>query len=164
MKHIFAICLLLAITVAAQSQKRTFVRVFDESGHKTHKGFITATSDNSLTLMQNKMETEIPITQIAAIKLKRSFGHTLLISSLIGGASFAIVGIATADPDAWLFGYTAGEGAVAGLAFGGTLGLLTGSIAGALSHGQVYNIDMSQEKWIKVKEVFNQYIPVTSKK
>src|SRR4030095_8332482 len=99
MKKLLTICLLI-ITIAAQSQKKTFVRIFDANGEKTHTGFLTQTSDSSITLSLNKKEFEIPVNQIGVIKLKRSAGHTILIGALIAGGSLAILGAATADPDA----------------------------------------------------------------
>lgn len=141
MKQILTILFVLLITAAAQAQKKTFVRIFDQVGSKIHKGFLYSTSNSSLTILQNKKEVEIPISQIGIIKLKRSFGHTLLISSLIGGVSFALIVAATADPDSWLFAYSAGEGALAGLVGGAAIGLITGGIVGGTTNRPVFIVN-----------------------
>src|SRR5262245_26162965 len=113
MKPIVTICAFLAMTFIAHSQKNMFLRVFDESGKKANKGFLAAVSDSSLTIENHGKMIEIPVSKMSVIKGKRSFGHTVLVSSGMGAATFAIAGVVTADPDEW-FGYTEGEGAASG--------------------------------------------------
>lgn len=179
MKSLF-ITVSLFIVTSVQAQTKTLVRVFDEAGNKIYKGYLIQALDSSLVLVKSKgypllktlenqldlsknMKTyEIPITKIAIIKLRRSFGHTVLISSLVLGASFAIFGAATADPSAWLFSYTAGEGALAGFIFGAASGALTGSIIAGTRSRPVFKINRSQERWIKAKSILKSYLPVQS--
>jgi len=175
MKSLF-ISVSLFIVTAAQSQMKTFVRIFDENGNKIHKGYLIQTLDSSLVLLKSKdyplLKTlgnhlalskntktyEIPITKIATIKLRRSFGHTVLLTTLIAGGSFAIFGAATADPTAWLFAYTAGEGALAGFILGTVPGAMAGSIIAGTRSRPVFNVNMKQEQWMKVKAVLKSYL------
>jgi len=160
MKSLLTICIFLFLAIAAQSQTKTFVRIFDQEGKKIHKGYIENTSDSSLTISLNKETFEINADQISVIKMKRSFGHTILITSLIAGASMAIIGAATADPDAWIFAYTAAEGAFGGLMIGAATGVATGSIIAGTRNRPVFNIDRKHEQWIKVKDLLRQRYPI----
>lgn len=164
MKSTLIMCLVLLITISAQSQKKTFIRIFNETGKKTYKGFLMAASDSSLTILNGEKTSEIPVSQITTIKLRRSFGHTVLVTTLILGTSIAILGIATADPSAGFIAYTAGEGALAGLAFGGGLGVVTGSIIASLRDRPAFKVNMKQEQWMKVKGLLKKYLPATMNK
>lgn len=88
MKTLFIMCMLL-ITIAAQSQSKTFVKIYDELGSKIRKGYIINASDSSITISLNTKTFEIPAEQISVIKLRRSFGRTILITALIVGVSRA---------------------------------------------------------------------------
>lgn len=158
MKYVITICTWLAIALGAHSQKTIFIRVFDESGKKIHTGFLSSVSDSSLTINNGEKTTEVPVTKISVIKVKRSFGHTVAISSGIGAAGFSIFGAATADPDAWIFGYTAGEGAAAGFVFGALAGATVGSIIGLSNKKPVLDINMNQKEWLKAKSALSFYL------
>lgn len=164
MKHLLSISLILLLTMTVQSQKKTFVRVFDEGGKKTHKGYLTGTTDSSVTILKNIKEFEIPIRKISVIKLRRSAGHTILVTSLVSGVALALFGIATADPDAWIFGYTAGEGAIAGLILGVLSGAGTGSLIATTRNRPVFKINMNSEQWMKTRNLLNSYLPVSENK
>jgi hypothetical protein len=158
MKYIITICAWLALTLAANSQKTIFLRVFDETGKKIQNGSLRSVSDSSLTIQNGEKITEVPVSKISVIKVKRSFGHMVAISSGIGAAGFAIFGAATADPEAWIYGYTAGEGAAIGFVFGAIAGATVGSIIGATNKRPVLQINMNQEKWMKAKYALSYYL------
>ena len=158
MKYIITICAWLTLTLAANSQKTIFLRVFDETGKKIESGSLRSVSDSSLTIQAGEKITEVPVSKISVIKVKRSFGHTVAISSGIGAVGFAIFGAATADPDAWIYGYTAGEGAAAGFIFGAIAGATVGSIIGATNKRPVLQINMNQEKWMKARSALSYYL------
>lgn len=162
MKYIITICAWLALTLAANSQKTIFLRVFDETGKKIQNGFLRSVSDSSLTIENGEKITEVPVSKISVIKVKRSFGHTVAISSGIGAAGFAIFGAVTADPDAW-FGYTAAEGAAAGSILGAIAGATVGSIIAATNKKPVLQINMNQEKWMKAKSALSYYLETITK-
>ncbi len=164
MKPAFILLLLtISIQLAAQqtknkSAKQVFVRIFNENGSKTHTGHLIQTTDSSIFIIEKQSSVEILSSQITTIKLKRSFGHTVLISTLIGGGVVAILGAASADPDAWIFGYTAGEGAVAGLILGGSVGAATGSIIAGTQNRPIFKINQNKENWLKARPVLDSYL------
>lgn len=152
--------LFLFIITAAGAQKRTFVRVYDEVGKKIYRGFLHGLSDSSLTITDaSKSRVEIPVTSVTTLRLRRSFGHTVLITSLIAGGTLAIMGAASADPDAWIFAYSAGEGAMMGLLTGVAMGAAAGSIVSGTRNRPVFKIDRNEENWKKVKVVLDRYLP-----
>jgi len=153
----------LLITTTIQSQKKTFVRIFDLEGKKTHTGFLAQTSDSSIILLSNKSTIEVPIDQIGVIKLRRSIGHTILVSTLIGAGSLAILGAATADPDAWIFGYTVGEGVAAGLLVGGMAGAGIGGIIGGTLRRPIFTIAGKQINWEAAKKTLQLYVSLLPK-
>ncbi len=157
MKYFITICTCLTIALSTNSQKTIFIRVFDESGKKIDKGFLIQVSDSSLTIRNGEKKQEIPISKISAIKIKRSFGHTVVISSLIGAAGFSIFGAATAEPDAW-FSYSVGEEAAAGFVFGALTGAAVGSIVAATNKKPILQINMDQKEWIKAKSALSYYL------
>ena len=164
MKKILAsVCFLLFIGQVA-AQKRTYVRVYDEVGKKIFRGFILRVSDSSLTILDgSKKSVEVPASMITSLRLKRSFGHTVLISSLIAGATLAVMGAASADPDAWIFAYSAAEGALMGLVVGGISGAAMGSIISGTQKRPVFKIERDLGNWKKVKLIMERYIPVEEK-
>ena len=156
MKYVITICTWLTIALGAHSQETIFIRVFDESGKKIHKGSLSSVSDSSLTIRNREKMTEVPVSKISVIKIKRSFGHTVAISSGIGAAGFSIlVGAASADPDAWL---TAGEGAAAGFVFGALAGATVGTIIALSNKKPVLDINMNQQDWMKAKSALSFYL------
>ena len=154
--------LTISMQLSAQKVKKTgkepFVRIFDANGKKTHSGFLMQTTDNSIFIIQKEKSVEVPISQITTIKLRRSFGHTVLITSLIGGVSLAILGAATADPDALIFGYTAGEGFSSGLLLGVGSGAAIGSIIAGTRNRPIFKINQNQEDWLKARPVLDAYL------
>ena len=120
--------LLLFLTVGvksvyAQKEANThnvFLRVYNLEGKKISKGSVIFINDTLLALKNSSDKTAISMKDIGYIKTKRSAGHNILIGSAIGTATGAILGAASADPDAWIFGYTAAETIllqVAGMSF-----------------------------------------------
>lgn len=154
--------LTFSMQLSAQKVKKTgkepFVRIFDATGKKIYSGFLTETTDHSIFIIQKEKSVEVPVSQIAMIKLRRSFGHTVLITSLIGGVAFAIVGAASADPNALIFGYTAGEGIAAGLLFGVPAGAAVGSIIAGTRNRPIFKINQNQADWLKARPVIDSYL------
>lgn len=124
----------LQFVINSYAQKETlekgmFVRVFNLDGKKINKGHVAFVVDTLLVLKKNGNDVEINVKEIGTIKTKRSAGHNILVGSAIGTATGAILGVASADPDAWIFGYTAAEGAT-GFGLAGALG---GAAIGGIS-------------------------------
>lgn len=158
MKKILLLTSLLFITLIVQSQKRMFLRIVDESGQIRHRGYLQSMTDSSIVIKENKLQLEIPVNQISSIKMKRSAGHAAAFSAIAAGVTLAILGAASADPDAWIFAYTAGEGAVMGLLSGSVVGFAIGGISSGLIKRPVLEINMNQEKWLKAKDALKKYL------
>jgi hypothetical protein len=88
MKKIITLLVIIALCTTGYSQqncKSIFIRVFDHQGRKFEKGFLAGTSDSTLTLSNGNHTIEIPMGKIDELKLKRSLGHTVLMTSLLVG-------------------------------------------------------------------------------
>ena len=154
---IFAITLILGINVCAQNvyeNTNVFVRVYDLQGKKISKGKILSISETSLQLNRKGESVKIPVISIGSIKTKHSAGNNVLVGAAIGATSMAILGAATADPDAW-FGYTAAEGATGGALFGGATGAAIGGITVLFKNSKSYEINGDKEKLKAFKELTN---------
>ncbi len=162
MRYLIMIGTCFVIALAAHSQKTIFIRVFDAIGKKTHKGFLSSVSDSSLTINNGGQITEVTVSKIYTIIVKRSLGHTVAISTAVGAAGFSIWGAATADPDEFL-GYTAGEGAVGGFILGAFAGAAAGSIIAAVNRKPVLKINADQKEWLKAKSTLSYYMEKMNK-
>lgn len=153
---IFVITLILSINVCAQNEfenSNVFVRVYDLQGKKIGKGKILSMSETSLQLYKKGNSLTVPIGNIGSIKTKHSGGNNILIGAATGAAVMAILGAASADPDAWILGYTAGEGAAAGAILGGTAGVAIGGITILFKNSKSFEINGELEKLIAFKEM-----------
>lgn len=157
MKNLFfTIALILSIGISAQEgteKTNVFVRVYNLEGKKIGKGKILSISDTSLQLFRKVESVKFPVSSIGSIKTKHSAGHNVLVGALAGATTMAILGAASADPDAWLFGYTAGEGAALGALLGGTTGAAIGGITILFKKPKSYEINGDKEKWKAFKEL-----------
>jgi hypothetical protein len=130
MKKVFTLLFLISVSWKLAAQEAIFIRVYDVDGRKIGKGKVLAVTDTSLQLKVRGTDTvDLSVANIGRIQTRRSAGHNVLIGSLIGAGLFSIVGAATADPDAWILGYTAAEGA----ALGASVGVIPGAVIGAIS-------------------------------
>lgn len=129
------------------NEKKLFVRVYNLEGKKIGKGHVNFVNDTLLGLKKNSKFLQFNVNDIGIIKTKRSAGHNILIGAAIGATTFAILGAASADPDAWIFGYTAAEGAAVG-ALGGALGgAAVGGASVAFKNSMTYPINGNIDKW-----------------
>ncbi|MGO4816946.1 hypothetical protein [Flavobacterium sp. W22_SRS_FP1] len=152
----FAIAFLLSITINAQEGTKisnVFVRVYDLQNKKISKGQILLISDTSIQLKAKKGPIKIECKSIGLIKTKHSAGNNILKGALIGGSFFALIGVATADPDAFILGYTAGEGAAAGAIVGGTAGAAIGAVTTLFKNSESYTINGDEFKFKEFKEL-----------
>ena len=153
---IILITLILSLNVCAQNEfenTNMFVRVYDLEGKKIGKGKILSISETSLQLYRKGESVIVKVNGIGSIKTKHSAGNNVLVGAATGATTMAILGAATADPDAWIFGYTAGEGAVTGAFLGGTVGAAIGGITILFKNSKSYEINGDIEKWKAFKEM-----------
>lgn len=156
---ILGLCFTLLLSSNLFSQestgtKKLFVRVYNLEGKKIGKGHIVSLTDSLLQLKRGAKDLQFSFNDIGTIKTKRSAGHNILVGAVIGATTFAILGAASADPDAWIFAYTAAEGAAAGAVGGALGGAALGGASVALKKSLTYPIDGNIEKWKIFKEDF----------
>jgi len=137
--------------------KKVFVRVYNEK--KIHTGLLTQTTDSSIYITKNKKSVEVPLSQINTIKLKRSFGHKLLTTSLVTVA---------------MVGATTGSGAVDGI-YQTVNALETARMAANYVDGKsrkkvpksirtgnalrpVFHVDKNIDMWILIRPLLNDYL------
>jgi hypothetical protein len=152
------LCLILCLSLSTYAQKDTksknsFVRVYNLEGKKVNKGHVIFVNDSILSLKDGYASAEIKIETIGKIKTKRSAGHNVLVGTTAGAGIGAILGVSTADPDAWIMSYTAGEGAMAMGSLGAIGGAALGGIVSAFKNSETYIIDGELKKWIIFKEM-----------
>ena len=143
------LALLFSINVIAQKEVKKdymFVRVYNLEGKKINKGIVFTVTDTTLQLKRNGRHENILFSNIGLIKTKHSEGHNVLMGSVIGASSMALIGAASADPDAFL-GWTAGEGAAAGGVIGGISGAAIGGITILFKNSKSYLINGDLSKW-----------------
>ena len=157
-KILILIVILLSTTIGAQektSNDRVFIRVFNLEGNKIGAGFIVSMSDNELQIKKGKNLKTIPINTIGSIKTKRSAGNNVLIGAGFGFVIGASAGIASAEPDAFIFNYTQGEGALIFGTMGGAIGAAAGGLSTLFKKSTHYPINGSIDKWQEFKSKFN---------
>lgn len=141
----------ISFSCIAYTQKTMFVRVYDFSSKQTFNGEIYSVTDSSLLLSAKKTPVVIPVNKISFIKTKRSAGHNVLIGAAAGVATGALVGAASADPDAEIAPISTGAGAAGGALLGATLGAAVGGITGLLKKKETFLINGDFTKWVTFK-------------
>lgn len=134
------------------SKKADFVRVYNMQGKKIAKGKILSIADAFLVLKSNK-SSKIALSDIGYIKTKRSAGNNVLTGATVTAAFGAVLGASTANPDAWIFGYTAGEGAAMGIIGGAFLGSAVGGITAIFKNSKTYIINGDRTNWEAFKVI-----------
>lgn len=143
---LFTILFAFLFSCSAYAQPSIFVRVYDLNGKKIHAGHVLAVTDSSIQLKANEIRT-IDVREIGYIKTKRSAANNLVIGSLIGATAFAIAGAASAEPDAILLPYSAGEGAILGTFLGLPFGAAVGGLTIPFKKSKTYLISGDLIKW-----------------
>ena len=145
-----ALFFLLMFSIKNYAQSETdniniFVQVYNMAGKKINKGHVLFATETLLGLKKEEKTTKINVTDIGYVKTKRSAGYNVLIGSVIGASS--------SDPDAMIFGYTAGEGAAMGSILGKSVGAAVGGITALFKNSRTYIIDGDLVKWKAFSEM-----------
>jgi hypothetical protein len=152
MKRLFIFLLFISVCYLLSAQKSSFVRAYNLNGRKIDRGNVVAATDTSLQIKGKEGDTvNLSISGISKLKTKRSAGHNLLIGAVAGAGAAGILGAATAQPDAFMFAYTAGEGAAAGAVLGLPLGAAIGGISLLFKKSNALIINGDIEKWKAVR-------------
>lgn len=133
-----------------------YVRVYNLQGKKMGKGKIFNVTDTLLILKKNSKFLNIKPMDIGFIKTKRSGGYNVLMGSIIGGTSMAILGAATADPNDWILGYTSAEGAVGGAIIGAATGASVGGITILFKNSKSFKINGENQNWKSLVSILNK--------
>lgn len=161
MKRLILFFFLLTICHPLYPQKnQLFVRVYDLNDKKINKGFVIAVNDSLLRIKKDTSYVDIPVKTIGTIRTKKSVGNNVLIGSLMGAAVVGGIGAATAEPDAEIMGYTAGEGFIIGVIFGAPTGAIIGTFSAGLKNSKTFKIDGDLEKW----KAFREHLTATGKR
>lgn len=150
---------LVTVSICGQTENEKnslFVRVFSLDGTKINKGKVFSVNDSILQLKKSNEIVKIALRDIGFIKTKRSAFHNVLVGSVIGASTGALLGAATADPDAMIMGYSAGEGAAIGFISGGSVGAAIGGITILLKNSRIYEINGEYQKWKVFQEMHSQ--------
>lgn len=140
-----ALLFFLCSTILAQNA--IFVRVYDMSEKKTHKGHIKSISDSTLQLEENGLYVYIPFTEIKTIKTNHSGGHTILMTTLIYLSTSVIISTIGNNPNNKILSWSSGEAAAIGAILAIPSGVLTGGIIALLKKNKTYTIDGEYKKW-----------------
>ena len=146
------------IFFALQAQPHKFLRIFDLSGKKVAKGYLSNTTDSSIKLANDSTAIEYSAAKIGFIKTKRSGGHTILIASVTGGVSLGLLSLAVINgdnSDSW-FQISSGEALIGGFVYGAALGTIAGGIVSAANKRVTYQINGDLKKWMEVKTVIEK--------
>lgn len=155
---VLLIVLIFSITISAQNEfkNKVYLRVYNLDGMKINKGHIVFLNDSIINLRSNNKIHEINLRDIGFIKTKRSAGNNVLIGSVSGSALGAVLGAASSDPNDWIFGYTAGEGALIFGVLGGLGGGAIGGITALSKNSRTYVISGDLEKWKAFSEMMSK--------
>ena len=151
----FLIIFFLLFTQALEAQKPEFIRVFNSEGKKIAKGRIFFATDSTVVLFSKNDTTELNVSEIYAIRTKRSAGHNILVGASIGAVVVAIPTAVTANPDDWFLGYTAGEGILIGTLMGAPAGAIVGGISTLFKKSAYLIIDGDYAQWSKFINALN---------
>ena len=123
-------------------------------GKKIAKGYFMLATDSTLILERKSKTNDINVASIGHIKTKRSGGNNVLTGSLTGMTTGIILGASTADPDAWIFSYSATEGATAFGLLGAIGGAALGGIVSGVKNSNTYIINGDNNNW----KIFKEFI------
>lgn len=155
MKNILIIICCQFLCSSVIGQKQDFLRVFDNERNKIAKGRFISATDSSLILKKGTDTLVVLMQDIYSVRTKRSTGNNILIGATTGAVVSSVFFAASADPDAWIFDYTAGEGVLIGLITGLPVGAAVGGITSIFKNSKNFIIDGRPENWKIFREVMN---------
>ena len=149
MKQIFSILFIVCVlhTVPYKTFAQVYLRLYDSTGKKIGKGYISAVSDSTVQLKSAIVRT-INIRQVQYIKTKLSCGSSVLKGSIAGlMCSLLIIKFngVPADADTNSVFITKQQGII--LIAGTATGTLIGFISGITQKRQKIFINGNPEKW-----------------
>ncbi len=160
LKIISAFCIfLICFGLQAQnksSSKEPFIRIYNLEGQKVLKGRVVNVTNSTITVIRGNEKREMNVSEVGFIRTKHSVGHNVLIGASAASAIAAVTFAAEADPDAWIFGYTAGEGILAGFILGAPVGGGIGALTALFKKSREYEINGESTKWMEIMPLFQE--------
>ena len=139
---------LISLSCSSHAQKKSmFVRVYDLSGKKIHKGRIFKVTDSTLQLIGKTMPLSIPVQSIGTIKTKRSAGNNILVGSIVGTTSMAILGYKSGHRDEEFMEWSPEAEAAGAAILGLPLGAAIGGLTILFKNSKTYLINGDPGKW-----------------
>lgn len=159
MKKLLIFLFLFSLCMEVSAQKKLFIRVYNNKGKQFLKGHLISTTDSSLLLKSKGDTFFLHLNDFNSIKTKRSAAHNVRIGMLSVSGIFALYGMATSDPDAFL-GDTPGSGAAIGAIVGLPVGAAVGGITALFKKSKYFVINGNPSQWKRfqsaIPERFNQ--------
>jgi hypothetical protein len=149
------VMLLLAISLSCSmfAQNHLFVRVYDLSGKKFHKGDALSVTDTTLEIEGKSRPDTISVLKIGSIRTKHSAGHNIAIGVAFSTVISAIIAISTtghqqSDPNSYPVDVISPEAAAAtGILVGATAGVVIGGITAATKNSKHFPINGNFTNW-----------------
>lgn len=143
---------MISVSCNLYAQKKgLFIRVFDSTGKRIDKGYITAITDSTVMLNSYKGHDTIAVRDIASIRTKHNPAHNIMIGIGIGGATGLILGIAgtsSSKSSNTEFEPVSDEGVVLGsFVLGMSAGALVGGLSNSLKNYEYFVIKGDPAKW-----------------
>lgn len=148
------------------AQKKTFIRIYPIGSPKVIRGLYAGHSDSAIIITNSNQRDTINYLNIQYIKTRRTTGHHILISAVLGAAAGAITGlvtthkkddITTPDPNCplcpvfnYVFSFTPAEAAEGGALLGGTTGAAVGAIIGLTNKKETINVNGDFQSWKRI--------------
>jgi hypothetical protein len=145
------------------AQKKLFVRVYNLHGKKINTGRVLSVTDSTVELDEVSHTGTIFVKDIGSIRTKHSMGHSILMGSLVGTATGAIIAAATthpakSDPNTYQIEIITPEEQAEAVIFLGFLGgTAVGAIAGAAKNSEHFLIHGDPTKWKSFEKLAAAY-------
>ena len=168
------------LSASVNAQKKIFIRIYPTHSSNTIKGFYAGHTDSALIIISKHQPDTIFYSGIQQIRTRRSTGHNILISTLIGAIAGTATGVIAhkdrppVDPNCQLcniineaFTTTQAEDAAGGAILGAAAGAAAGTITGLTKRKETLIVAGDFQNWKMIKtrlDAWPVYIPGTDKK
>jgi hypothetical protein len=173
-KQILLLSILFYSNVQINAQKKIFIRIYPIGASGIIKGLYLGHTDSSLVILSKQQPDTVSYLNIQQIKTRRSTGHHILISVIIGSIAGTVTGLLThknlppSDPNCQLCGIidysfrtTPSEDAISGALLGVVAGTAIGTVIGLTKKRETLIVAGDFEKWKAIRtklEVWPVYL------
>jgi hypothetical protein len=163
-KQILFLSILFYFNPQLNAQKKIFIRIYPIGASEAIKGLYLCHSDSTLIILSKQQQDTISYLNIQQIKTRRSTGHHILISAIIGSIAGTVTGIILhknlppSDPNCQLcgiidysFSTTQSEDALAGALLGAVAGTATGTVIGLTKRRETLIVAGDFQNWKAIR-------------